>query len=166
MLMLTPEVAMFSPAQVTTLSEALRSGQPLAVFSVIDAIATAAIGCKMITIMRYRPDHSTLERVYSNRPDDYPVGGSKIKGQTPWKQQLLDEGRVVLSNDMDALRVNFEDSGALQALGIDAILNIPIVDQGQCRGTLNFGHCSGWFTQHHIDVGTVLAALLVSAVVG
>lgn len=154
---------MLSPAQVTELSAALRSGHAAQVFAVIDAIACAAIGCQMLTIMRYDRTHSTLARAYSNRPDDYPVGGSKVKQQTPWKQQLLDEGRVVLSNDTGALQANFDDSTTLIALGIEAILNIPVLDRGACIGTLNFGHRSGWFTQQHVDIGTVLAVLLVPA---
>jgi GAF domain-containing protein len=157
---------MFNPAQIVTLSAALRSGQPLAVFACIEAMAAATIASKMITIMRYDCAQSTLQRVHSNRPDDYPVGGSKVKGQTPWKRQLLDEGRVVLSNDLAALETHFEDSAALRALGVEAILNIPIMNRKRCVGTLNFGHSSGWFTDRHVEIGRILAVLLVSAVEG
>lgn len=157
---------MFNPAHIVTLSAALRGGQPGAVFACIDTMAASTIGCKMITIMRYDPDQSTLQRLYSNRPEDYPVGGSKIKEPTPWKQQLLDEGRVVLSNEVASLEANFEDSAALRALGVEAILNVPILNQGRCVGTLNFGHSSGWFNQRHIEIARILAVLLVSAVEG
>lgn len=154
---------MFDYPQLAALSQALRSGRAHDLYRSIERMADTAIGFQMLTVMRYNAATSELARVHSNHPNDYPIGGSKVKEPSPWKQALLIDCQPVLSNTPESVRAHFDDHRRLAGLGIEAILNIPIVRRGQCIGTLNLGHRAGWFSDAHIDAGIVLAALLVCA---
>jgi hypothetical protein len=62
--------------------------------SSIFAAVEACISNEQFTAILYHPKDMELERVYSNSPQSYPVGGPKSKSGMPWAELVLVNGRV------------------------------------------------------------------------
>src|SRR5688500_18678363 len=74
-----------------------------------EAAARALTGHGLCTAMAFDRDAMTVRRVFSSRPDIYPVGGAKPKRDTDWGRQVLIEGRVFLGEGEEAIRAHFDD---------------------------------------------------------
>ncbi len=59
-------------------------GQPEATFRALDAALGAVLGHKLFTVLRYHEATRESERIYTNQPAAYPVGGRKPLSDTAW----------------------------------------------------------------------------------
>jgi GAF domain-containing protein len=134
---------------------------PEAVFRAVESLARKAIGHRLFTVMRLYAEAEEVERIFSSRPDAYPVGGRKPKGGTPWGRQVLDRGEIFLAATPEAVQRAFADYELIFSLGIGAILNAPIRFRGRSLGTLNLCHEAGWFGDADAAPARLLAGLLV-----
>ena len=120
--------------------DALAAGaakSPAALFTAIAAVAARRLGAGLVTAMRHDEAASTVERIYSSNEQAYPVGGRKQKRDTGWSRKVLAEHRVLLSAGDDGIRESFEDHAIIFGLGLHSCVNVPLVSEGQCVGTLN-----------------------------
>src|SRR6185503_7145511 len=67
--------------------------QPAATFAALDAALGRVLGHKLFTILRWHADRRESERLYTNQPAAYPVGGRKSLNPTAWSRQVLEERR-------------------------------------------------------------------------
>jgi hypothetical protein len=90
---------MLTLADIAAVTEATASArEPDAVFRAVEALARKAIGFRLFTVMRLHGETQEVERLYSSRPDAYPVSGRKPKQGTPWGEQVLDRGEIFIAN--------------------------------------------------------------------
>lgn len=144
------------------LTQALRSPeQPPRVFRVAEAITGGAIGHRLFTIMRYDADRAEVERVHTSMPAAYPVGGRKAKKNTAWSDHVLRDMQVFRANDADGIRAAFDDHVTIASLGLDSVLNIPLVLAGRCLGTMNLLHEAGWYNEQDEVTGLLLGSFLL-----
>lgn len=135
--------------------------EPDAVFRAVAALAQRAIGHRLFTVMRLHAESAEVERLYSSRPDAYPVSGRKPKQGTPWGAQVLDRGEIFVANTPEQVEQAFADHALIFSLGIGAIMNVPIRFRGRSLGTMNICHEAGWFSDADRAPGWLLAGLLV-----
>jgi GAF domain-containing protein len=110
---------------------------PAALFAAIAQVAARRVGAGLVTAMRHDEAASTVERLYSSNPQAYPVGGRKLKRDTGWSRKVLAEHRLLVSAGDDAIRESFEDHAIIFGLGLHSCVNVPLVSEGRCIGTLN-----------------------------
>lgn len=132
-----------------------------AVFGATAALAERAIGHRLFTVMRLHAGTQEVERLYSSRPEAYPVSGRKPKQGTQWGEQVLDRGEIFVANSPDEVRQAFADHELIFSLGIGAIMNVPIRFRGRSLGTMNICHEAGWFRDADHAPGRLLSSLLV-----
>lgn len=116
-------------------------GQPehaVALFDAVGDATLALLGPGLLTINLWRPDTREVVRQWSSDPVAYPVGGSKRKGDTPWTRQLLERTEVFVGEGDAALAEVFDDIATIRALGLRAVVNVPIGERGRCIGTFNY----------------------------
>ena len=155
------------PAELGKLTSALAaSGQPLTMYRAVEALSGKAIGLRLFTIMRLVCRGASVERVYSSNPAAYPVGGRKQKAETKWADQVLRDRKMFLALTPEDIVAAFEDHETIFGLDIGSILNVPIVFDQQCLGTMNLCHEAGWYRQEDEDIARVLAAFLVTPLLG
>ncbi|MEH6738775.1 MAG: GAF domain-containing protein [Sulfitobacter sp.] len=118
------------------------------------------IANQQFTAMTYHQNGMNLERIYSNTPESYPVGGRKSKLGMPWGQQVLVEGRVYVGSGINAIEWAFDDATKILDLGLLCVLNVPIINGNQTRGTINFLRSGPAFTAFEVSCGQLLAAAL------
>lgn len=86
-----------------------------------------------------------LQRLYSSHGSDFPVQGRKRKTLTPWTETLFVRGEVFVAEGVAALEQTFDDYEQMRPLGLNAVVNVPLLKDRQCYATFNvFGTRGGW----------------------
>jgi hypothetical protein len=144
------------------LAAALRAPeQPLRICQALDKVSGEVIGHRLFTVMRFHSGQSEVERIYSNLPSAYPAGGRKKKKDTAWAGHVLGDMKVFRGADADDIRSAFDDHATILGLGLGSVLNIPVVFDGSCLGTMNLLHQAGWYRPEDERAGLLLAAFLI-----
>lgn len=110
---------------------------PAALFAAIAQVAQRRVDAGLVTAMRHDEAASTVERIYSSNEQAYPVGGRKLKRDTGWSRKVLAEHQVLVSAGDDGIRESFDDHAIIFGLGLHSCVNVPLVNNGKCIGTLN-----------------------------
>lgn len=139
--------------------------QPMEIFRAVHALAASVIGFGLFTIMSYDAQREEVERVYTNMPDVYPVGGRKQKNGTVWASQVLRDLRPFRAETTQGIREAFDDHAVMTGMGLGSILNIPVAYDGVCVGTMNLTHKEGWYTGQHENIGLLIGAFLAPALI-
>ena len=147
--------------------EALSAGagrSPDALFAAIAEIAAHRIGAGLVTVMRHHAAEQEVERLYSSNREAYPVGGRKQKRDTGWSRKVLAEHQVLLSAGDDGIRESFEDHAIIFGLGLHSCVNVPLVSQGQCVGTINVLRAQADWSADQIAVARALGLAALAGV--
>ncbi|MBV7486727.1 GAF domain-containing protein [Bordetella sp. BOR01] len=148
-------------AHIDPLAQGCASHDPQALFGAIDAFAQQTLGQRLCTINRYDPGPMTVVRQYSSNADAYPPGGMKHKAGTAWGRQVLLEQRLFIGQGTEAIRQAFDDHAAIAALGLQSVINVPVVARGVCLGTVNFLMTAKTVTPEHVAVARLAGLLAV-----
>ena len=134
---------------------------PRDTYAAVESLAGRVLGHRLFTLMVLHDATGEVERVYSSRPDVYPVGGRKAKRGTAWGAIVIDRGEVYLGRTAEDIRWAFDDHPLILSLGLQSVLNVPVSFQGRPIGTMNLLHEAGWYGDADAPPGRLLAALLV-----
>jgi len=152
---------------LSRLAEIVRdSDRPQAIYQALELMTGEVIGHRLFTVMRFNAEASEVERVHSSRSDVYPVGGRKKKADTAWAEHVLHGMRVFRGTTPEDIRAAFDDHATILGLGLGSVLNVPVVFQGRCVGTMNLLHEAGWYRREDENTGAQLGAFLVPALIG
>ena len=124
--------------ELRRIEQAYADADPLAALAAINAYAGAALAHALFTVNRHDAARMRVVRLYSSNPSAYPPGGGKDKAGTAWGRHVLLEHKVFVGEGEDAIQAFFDDHAAIQALGLRSVINVPVVLDGACLGTLNF----------------------------
>ena len=131
---------------------------PQELFPALDSALGAVLGHKLFTVMLYHEATGESERVYTNQPAAYPVGGRKAMNPTPWARQVIHEQRPYLGRTPDDVKAVFFDWELIASLGCGSVLNLPVVHQRRLLGAINLLHEAGWYDDEDIPVGAEFAS--------
>ena len=137
------------------------SERPPAIYAALEAVSGEVIGHRLFTIMRFDAARSEVERVHSSLQSVYPNGGRKKKADTAWADHVLGGMKVFLGSTPDDIRAAFDDHPTILGLGLGSIINVPIVFEGRCLGTMNLSHEAGWYRAEDEQIGILLGAFLI-----
>jgi GAF domain-containing protein len=155
-----------SSATETAWLEATRAlaapGQPGPFYQALDRGLDVAVGHKLLTLMIYDAPSRSVERVYSNQPAAYPVGGRKPYSASTQFDRILIDRRPAILRDADEIRAAFVDHALIASLGLASSLHLPIVHDGHALGMMNLLHEAGWYAERHIALAEPFAALAVA----
>jgi hypothetical protein len=158
----TPSRRELRVEDLNLLAEALRvPDQPVTICRALEQLSSETIGHQLFTVMRFDSDRSEVQRIHSNLPSAYPAGGRKQKQATAWADQVLGEMKVFRGNSPAHIQSAFDDHETILGLGFGSVLNIPVVFEGRCRGTMNLLHQAGWYRPEDERIGLLLGAFLI-----
>ena len=130
--------------------------QPRNVFDALCALARNTIGARLFTLMTFDAATREARRIYSNMPDAYPEQGTKPVNQTRWTAHVLDGHRTFVANDIDGIAEVFGDHELIAALGCEAVMNVPVVIDGEVLGTINCLDRAGHYTPDRVAAAEAL----------
>lgn len=123
------------------------------------------IGHRLFTILVVDGSAMEVERIYSNRPDAYPVGGRKSLVDTAWGRLVLEGGQPYIGRNADDIREHFADHDVILGLGLEAILNVPIRLGGTTIGTMNLLNTAEFYGETHVPSGQLIAGVIAGRLV-
>ena len=158
----TPSRRKLRTEDLSALADALRApSQPLTICRAIENLTGETIGHRLFTIMHFDSDLSEVKRIHTSLPAAYPAGGRKQKKATAWADQVLGEMKVFRGTSPADIRSAFDDHATILGLGLGSVLNIPVVFEGRCLGTMNLLHQAGWYRLDDERAGLLLGAFLI-----
>lgn len=102
-----------------------------------------------VTTARDPSNELRLQRFYASpmAARRWPVNGSKRKTFTPWTETLFVRGQPFVAAGEEAMANAFDDYDQMKALGINAVVNVPLLQNNLCFATFNvFGMHGSWST--------------------
>jgi len=150
-------------AGVDAVARAYAAADATAAFAAVDAYARASLEHTLCTVNRYDADAMRVVRLYSSNPEAYPPGGSKDKNGTPWGRHVLLEQRVFVGEGVAAIREFFNDHDAIRELGLQSVINVPVVYGDTCLGTVNFLMTRAQVSEADVEHARLAALLALPA---
>jgi hypothetical protein len=135
--------------------------QPTPLFQALDQAFKAVVGHQLFTLLVV--DGDEVARVYSNRPQEYPVAGRKPMGPTPWGAHVIKGLKPFLGPRVEDVRWAFFDHALIESMGLGSTLNLPVVYNGACLGTINLLDAEHHYNESHVAPAAAFAPLLVPA---
>jgi len=100
--------------------------------------------------------------VYSSHPVEYPTGGRKVfPREAPWIRGVVLEQQPYLGPDPESVSAVFEDHDLIASLGCGAVVNVPVVDNGETLGVLNLLDTQGSYSEDSVSAAVPLAELAI-----
>lgn len=142
---------------------------PASTFEALHQAAMDSVGTRLFTVMILDPAHEWGCRAYTSHPDEYPVSGSKPLNRNRWFEQVIERHETFVANTTDEFSDVFGDHAIINQLGCQAVINVPVLDMGEVKGTVNFLDQAHHFTpatvstleqlvhQHHRDLIQAMA---------
>jgi GAF domain-containing protein len=140
-------------------ADALASKDAKAIFGTIDQWAKSVLQQALFTVNRFDEENMAVVRLYSSDPVSYPPGGSKQKRGMPWGEHVLLKRQIYVGEGSDAIRESFDDHAAILGLGLQSVINVPVVVGDQCLGTVNFLMREPKIQEAHINFARLAAQL-------
>lgn len=129
------------------------------VYARLAAGLKAAVGFKVLTVLRI--DATTLRsvRLYSSEPS-YPVGGTKQHVRNAWSDTVFNRHQVFLAPGLAEVRATFPDSATIEATGCASIIAVPVLGPRGVLGTMNLWHEDGFYDRQKADRAVPFAAAI------
>jgi hypothetical protein len=140
---------------------ALRSGPTDAVFKAVEKGTAEIVGHKLFTLLYVAPNGRRVRRMYSNMPQEYPVGGYKEIGETAWRTEILGQNKPWVGYEKKDIQWAFFDHELIVSLGCESAMSIPVLYNGRLLGTMNLLDAAGHYTESDPAKCEPFAALLV-----
>ncbi|MEX0286167.1 MAG: GAF domain-containing protein [Paracoccaceae bacterium] len=154
---------------LTPIATALAAPDPQEpTFQALRKLAYDLLDLKQFTMMAFDQNRGVGQRIFSDDPEPYPVGGEKPIPENTWTETVLERHQAFVGNTIEDLAAVFPDWEKIRSLGLESCLNLPIIVGGQVIGTLNCLNVAGHFTPARIAAADQLklpgaAAFLLAA---
>ncbi|EAP83554.1 MULTISPECIES: GAF domain-containing protein [Sulfitobacter] len=119
-----------------------------------------ALDNQLFTAMRFHATTMEVERLHSTLPESYPVSGRKPKRDTEWGKNVLIDRKINLGFGAADIRWAFSDYETILGLGLNAVLNVPIVRDQSVLGTVNYLRGDPAFSSREVEIAEQVAAAL------
>ena len=150
--------AELTASEIDALAAALASpGVRDGVLRVVERISVQRMRATLFTASTCDADSIQVTRIYSSRPEAYPIGATTDKRLTSWGQQVLRQRRVFVGEGSLAMAAAFDDQVGMEKLGVRSIINVPVVVNDRCLGVLNFGFAGDRVSAQALTVARLLA---------
>lgn len=119
------------------------------------------VGAKLFTVLAFRENGASVERIFSSRPEEYPVGGWKLLSRDvapDWLKVCLEDHLPFLGRTHADIERIFSDAQLISSLGCGSFINVPVVSGGTVVAALNMLDVEGAY-----DEDSVTKALEISA---
>jgi len=136
-------------------------GPPQTLFKTLDRALADTVGHKLFTLLYVAPNKKRVKRMYTNMPKEYPVGGYKEIGATPWHKRVVEERRAWVGHNADDIKWAYFDHELILSLGCESAMNVPVVYAGRLLGTMNLLDAKGHYKETDVAKCESFAALMI-----
>jgi hypothetical protein len=138
-------------------------GQPALFLDGLAALYKARVGWDMLTMMVFDLKRRVGRRVYTTDAENYPVGAEKPMADSDWSERVLKRHEIFVANRHEDFKAHFVDWEKLRTMGIESVVNYPIVVDGAALGTVNLTAGAGFYSPDRVGAGNALIPLAALA---
>jgi hypothetical protein len=132
------------------------SKAPERIWIALQALAQAAVGAKLFTVMLIDWENGVAARVHTSDPVSYAVSGTKPINRTHWFDIVHVERRPFVANTIEEIATVFPDHETIASLGCGSVINLPVVIADELAGTVNLLHEEHFYTQARVEAAKAL----------
>jgi hypothetical protein len=103
------------------------------------------LAARIFTLTAVDLQAGLARRVWTNQAAAYPVTGTKPVHRDGWFETCIVARQVFVANRPECYSAYFPDSDLIASLGCGSVVNLPVVDGGEVRGTVNLLDPAGSF---------------------
>ena len=140
-----------------------QQAQPQRLLETADRAFAELFGHLLFTVTRVVPGRQEIERIYSSRPDVYPVGGRKPIGHNYYASAEEDEKLPFYAASLAGYREIYPDIETMESLGIGSVMTLPVVFEDAVLGTVNLHGAEGAYQENHLPPAMLLASRTLPA---
>lgn len=107
-----------------------------AVFQAVCDRLQSRVGHRLFTVSHIVPDAGSAQRIFTTDPAVYPLSGTKSVTDTDWTRQMR-QGIAFVANRPQDFGPHFFDLDTIVGLGLGAVINVPVMRDGEQIGSLN-----------------------------
>ena len=116
-------------------------------------------GVILFTALQWNAERSGLRRVFTSHPKEYPLGAEKTVEISPgWLGTVIADKRPFLATDLAGLAEVFTDVELIRSLGCGAVINLPVLKDGDVVGVLALLDAEGRYSQQSVETATTALA--------
>lgn len=123
-------------------------------------------GHLLFTVTRVVTGLQEIERIYSSRPDVYPVGGRKPIGHNYYASAEEDGKSPFCATSLVDYREIYPDIETMESLGIGSVMTLPVVFEDTVLGTVNLHGADGAYEKSQLSPAMLLARQTLPAFLG
>ncbi|MFN3275628.1 MAG: GAF domain-containing protein [Paracoccus sp. (in: a-proteobacteria)] len=121
--------------------------QPDAAIAAFERVCAARFGLRLLTVFAWDAGDDLCHRIWSNRPDVYPVPAAKKMGPTRWGETVLRNRQPWCGPTRTHIREAFFDHALIETLGCGACLSAPVIWQDRVIGAVSVLDAEGAYDQ-------------------
>jgi hypothetical protein len=151
---------------IATLAAALGLGdQPTTGLHALGEVLQQRIGFRLFTVLVLDWKNDCVRRYYSNRPGEYPAGGTKpLRRDSEFFETVVVHGETRICRDRADCIKAFPDHDLIFSLGCESAINVPVKWNGRVIASLNLLDQAGAYTERMLPELACLAAFAVPIV--
>ncbi len=119
-------------------------------FRELEKYAHNNLDIKLFSVMAIDFTREEACRIYTSSPEVYPLSGTKPIPEGEWADNVIKQKKIFVANDYATIADTFPDHEVIRSLGCEAIINVPIVINGEIHGTLNILGPAGAYPEESI----------------
>lgn len=135
--------------------------QPRATLEAAGKAFAAAVGWRLYTVTQSLSGGREVERLYSSDETAYPVGGRKPVLDNAYTAQVRGARQPFLAATPAGFAPLFPDHAKITAMGLGAVINLPVVWAGRTLGTINLLDREGAYGPEHLPAAMTIARQLI-----
>lgn len=134
------------------ISAAVEAGEPDQVFDLLHTELQAPLNLRIFSCSIFDIPNKSSRRIFTKRPDIYPVSGLKPIVPNRWTKTVLDEGETFVANSLEEIAEVFPDHELIGSAGCGSAINLPVTIDGRFVGTVNMLSPAGEYTKDKVDI--------------
>lgn len=138
------------------LTEALAAGRAPCI-ALLGELFTSLPGVRTMTILATAPDRSIVHRIGSSDAAHFPLGGFDPIDDGAWCRRIFGDRLPVIGNTPEEMAAYIPEAQQLAAMGYGATICVPVLIEGEVRGTVNLlGEAQAFTPERLAEIRTLL----------
>lgn len=126
------------PHGISQFLDTLAGSEPASVYHAYAGICRLHLYYDLMTVLAYDEADQSCVRVYSSRPEQYPLDWHGQLNSTGWGEAVLRDGKIWHGPNAAAIRSAFNDADRILASGCKTCLSIPTRWNRRTLGAVSF----------------------------
>mgnify|MGYP000551348285 CR=1 FL=1 len=133
-------------------AELAHASTPDAAQKALHKLADTLVGARLFTVMTVDMETELASRSYTSDPVNYPTSGTKPIERNAWFTHVHDRHGMFVANTLAEIATVFPDYTLIGSLGCGAVVNLPVVLDGELVATVNLLDAEHTYTQERQDI--------------